>query len=40
MRLLDESMENRVKLAKYRLEMANERLNSAKILLDAGNLKD
>ena len=31
--------ENRLELMKYRLESAQERLNSAKILLDCGNYK-
>lgn len=38
--MADELMENKVSLAKYRLEMAKERLHSAKILLDAESLKD
>lgn len=31
---------NRVDLMKYRMEMARERLNSSKVLLDAGSYKD
>lgn len=32
--------DNRIELMKYRLEMAEERLKSSKLLLDAGSYKD
>lgn len=37
---MPESLNNRENLAQYRLDMAEERLRSAKILLEADNLKD
>lgn len=37
---MPEQMNNKEALAQYRLDMAEERLQSAKILLDVGNLKD
>lgn len=38
--MVGESLNNREALVRYRFEMAEERLHSAKLLLDAGNLKD